>query len=114
MGKVSTRILAGAALGAGFFGGFATGIFIATPAARSAGQSVLGGLGTSVRYAGRGAVRAVDGLGSFLESGYTRIRGREAYLEREIETLRDQITRLEQRVPQDPAQRDTTRQPPAG
>lgn len=105
MGKVPTRILAGAALGAGFFGGFATGLLVATPAARSAGQSALGGLGTSARYVGRGSARAVDRLGSFLESNYTRLRGREAYLEREIEALRGQITRLEQRVPEDPSRR---------
>jgi hypothetical protein len=43
-------------------------------------------------------VRAVDRLGSVLESGYTRVRGREKYLEHEIEELRDQITRLERRM----------------
>lgn len=34
------------------------------------------------------------------ESGYTRVRGREAYLERQIQALRDQISRLEERVPE--------------
>jgi hypothetical protein len=43
-------------------------------------------------------VHAVDGLGKILESGYTRVRGREKYLEHEIEELREQITRLEQRM----------------
>ena len=56
------------------------------------------GFGVSVRFLVRTGVRAVDVLGMFLESGYTRVRGREAYLEREIQELREQITRLEQRV----------------
>ena len=43
-------------------------------------------------------MRAADGLGSALERGYTRVRGRERYLEHEIEELREQITRLEQRM----------------
>jgi hypothetical protein len=37
-------------------------------------------------------------LGDALESGYTRVRGRERYLEHEIEELREQILRLEQRM----------------
>ena len=63
-----------------------------------AGKSTLGGLGGAARFVGRTAVRAVDGLGLVLESGYTRVRGREKYLEHEIEQLREQITRLEQRI----------------
>jgi hypothetical protein len=86
----------GAALGA--VGGFAVGTFAATPTARSAGQSALGGLDVSIRFLGRTAVHAIDALGDVLESGYTRVRGRERYLEHEIEELREQITRLEQRV----------------
>jgi hypothetical protein len=43
-------------------------------------------------------IQAIDVLGSTLESGYTRVRGREKYLEHEIEELRGQITRLEQRM----------------
>lgn len=82
----------------GAAGGFAVGSFVATPAARSAGQSALGGLDVSARFIGKTVVRAFDSLGSSLESGYTRIRGREAYLEHEIEELREQITRLEQRL----------------
>jgi len=39
-----------------------------------------------------------DRFGTALESGYTRVRGRERYLEHEIEELRDQITRLEQKM----------------
>lgn len=96
MGEGTTRFLAGAALGAA--GGFAVGAFVATPTARSASQSALGGLEVSARFLGRTVLRAIDGLGNALESGYTRVRGREAYLEHEIEELREQITRLEQRI----------------
>ena len=96
MGKGTTRFLIGAAVGAA--GGFAVGTFAATPTARSAGQSILGGLDVSIRFLGKSVVRAIDGLESVLESGYTRVRGREKYLEHEIEELREQITRLEQRI----------------
>ncbi len=96
MGEGTTKFLIGAAVGAA--GGFAVGTFAATPTARSAGQSALGGLDVSIRFLGRTAVHAVDGLESILESAYTRVRGREKYLEHEIEELREQITRLEQRI----------------
>ncbi len=96
MGEGTTRFLIGAAVGA--VGGFAVGTFAATPTARSAGQSALVGLDLSIRFLGRTAVHAIDALGDVLESGYTRVRGRERYLEHEIEELREQITRLEQRV----------------
>ena len=96
MGEGTTRFLIGAAVGA--VGGFAVGTFAATPTARSAGQSALGGLDVSIHFLGKTVVRAVDVLGAVLESGYTRVRGREKYLEHEIEELREQITRLEQRV----------------
>ena len=96
MGEGTTRFLIGAAVGA--VGGFAVGTFAATPTARSAGQSALGGLDVSIRFLGRTTVHAIDVLGDALESGYTRVRGRERYLEHEIEELREQITRLEQRV----------------
>ena len=96
MGEGTTRFLIGAAVGA--VGGFAVGTFAATPTARSAGQSALGGLDVSIRFLGRSAVHTIDALGDVLESGYTRVRGRERYLEHEIEELREQITRLEQRV----------------
>ncbi len=86
----------GAAVGA--VGGFAVGTFAATPTARSAGQSALGGLDGSIHFLGKRVVRAIDALESVLESGYTRVRGREKYLEHEIEELREQITRLEQRI----------------
>lgn len=99
MGKGSVRILVGAAFGASFAGGFATGVFCATPAARSAGQSALGGIGTSARYLGSGTVRAAKVFARTAESGYTRVRGREAYLERQIDALREQISDLEERVP---------------
>jgi hypothetical protein len=95
LGEGTTKFLIGAAVGAG---GFAVGAFAATPTARSAGESALRGLDFSVRFLGKAMVHAVDGLGNFLESGYTRVRGREKYLEHEIEELREQITRLEQRM----------------
>ena len=96
MGEGTTKFVLGATVGA--VGGFAVGAFVTTPTARSARRSALGGLDVSARFLGRTVVRAVDGLGSALESGYTRVRGREKYLEHEIEELRDQITRLEQRM----------------
>ena len=96
LGEGTTKFVLGATLGA--VGGFAAGAFAATPTARSARRSVLGGLGGSARFLGGTVASAVDGLGWFLESGYTRVRGREKYLEHEIEELRDQITRLEQRM----------------
>jgi hypothetical protein len=96
LGEGTTKFLIGAAVGA--VGGFAVGTFAATPTARSAGQSALGGLDVSIRFLGRTAVHAMDALGNVLESGYTRVRGRERYLEHEIEELREQITRLEQRM----------------
>ena len=96
MGEGSTKFLVGTAVGATT--GFAVGFFAATPTARSAGKSTLGSLGDGARFVGRTAIRAVDGLGLILEYGYTRVRGREKYLEQEIEELREQITRLEQRV----------------
>jgi hypothetical protein len=96
LGEGTTRFLIGAAVGA--VGGFAVGTFATTPAARSASQSALGGLDVSIHFLSKTIVRAVDGLETVLESGYTRVRGREKYLEHEIEELRDQITRLEQRI----------------
>lgn len=96
VGEGSTRFLAGAAVGATT--GFAIGFFAATPTARFAGKSTLGGLGDAARFVGQTAIRAVDGLGLVLESGYTWVRGREKYLEQEIEELREQIARLEQRI----------------
>ena len=96
MGEGSTKFLFGAVVGATT--GFAVGFFAATPTARSAGKFTLGGVGDAGRFVGRTAIRAVDGLGLVLESGYTRLRGREKYLEHEIEELREQITRLEQRI----------------
>jgi hypothetical protein len=96
LGEGATKFFIGAAVGA--VGGFAVGTFAATPTARSASQSALGGLDVAIRFLGRTVVYAIDGLGSTLESGYTRVRGREKYLEHEIEELREQITRLEQRI----------------
>jgi hypothetical protein len=96
VGEGSTKFLFGAAVGATT--GFAAGFFAATPTARSASKSTLGGLGDTARFVGQTAIRAVDSLGLVLESGYTRVRGREKYLEHEIEELREQITRLEQRM----------------
>ncbi|MGF1473864.1 MAG: hypothetical protein ACFB50_19255 [Rubrobacteraceae bacterium] len=96
MGESSTKFLIGAMIGAA--GGFAAGSFVATPTAKSFGKSVLGGVATSASFLGKTSVRAIDRLGTALESSYTRIRGREAYLEHEIEDLREQIIRLEQRM----------------
>jgi hypothetical protein len=96
LGEGTTKFIIGAAVGA--VGGFAVGTFAATPTARSASQSALGGLDVSIRFLSNTAVHAIDALGSILESSYTRVRGRERYLEHEIEELREQITRLEQRM----------------
>ncbi|BBL79380.1 hypothetical protein RxyAA322_12340 [Rubrobacter xylanophilus] len=96
MREGSVKFLIGAAVGA--VGGFAAGTLVATPAARSAGQHVLDGLGTSARLLGRILLQTSDRAGSLLERGYTRVRGREAYLEHEIEELREKISRLEQRM----------------
>ncbi len=96
MGKGSMKFLFGAILGATT--GFAAGFFAATPTARWAGKSTLGGLGEAGRLVGRTAVWTAHSLGLVLEAGYTRVRGREKYLEHEIEELREQITRLEQRI----------------
>ena len=96
MGEGTTKFVLGATVGAA--GGFAAGAFATTTTARSARRSALGGLDISARFLGRTVIRAVDGLGSILESGYTHIRGREKYLEHEIDELREQIARLQQRI----------------
>lgn len=96
MVKGSAKFLIGAAFGAA--GGFAAGFFVATPAARTAGHSTVGSLDLGARFLGRTAARTARALGVALESGYTRTIGREKYLEHEIDELREQITRLEQRI----------------
>ena len=96
MGEGSTKFLLGAAVGVTT--GFAAGFFVATPTARTVSRSTLGGVGEAAKFVGRTAIRTVDVVGYVLEAGYTRVRGREKYLEHEIEELRDQITRLEQRM----------------
>ena len=96
MGEDSTRFLFGAVLGATT--GFAAGFFAATPTVRSAGKSTVGVLGEAAHFVGRTAIRTVDFLSLAIEAGYTRVLGREKYLEHEIEELKDQITRLEQRI----------------
>jgi hypothetical protein len=96
LGQGTTKFVLGATVGAA--GGFAVGAFATTTTARSARRSVLGGLDISARFLGRTVVSTVDGLGSIVESGYTRIRGREKYLEHEIDELREQIARLQQRI----------------
>src|SRR5215204_5459443 len=88
LGQGTTKFVVGATVGA----------VATTTTARSARQSALGGLDVSARFLGRTVVRAVDGLGSIVEAGYTRIRGREKYLEHEIDELREQIARLQQRI----------------
>lgn len=96
MGEGSTKFLIGALAGAA--GGFAVGSFVATPTAKSFGKATQGGLAISVGFMGKTSVKTIDRIGSALEAGYTRIRGREAYLEHEIRELQEQITRLEQRI----------------
>lgn len=96
MGEGSAKFLIGAAVGA--VGGFALGSVAATPTARSAGSAVVMALGNSARFIGKAAVHTVDEFGSAIESGYTRVRGREAYLEHEISQLREKISDLEERM----------------
>lgn len=96
LGDGTAKFFLGTAVGAAC--GFAAGALASTPTVRSVGQSAVGGLGSSVRFLGRRATFAINGLGVALESGYTRVRGREKYLEHEIEELREQITRLEQKM----------------
>jgi hypothetical protein len=96
LGEGTTKFVLGATVGA--LGGFAVGAFATTPTARSARESAFGGIDLSARFLGRTVIRSVDGLGSMVESGYTRIRGREKYLEHEIDDLREQIARLQQRM----------------
>lgn len=99
MSRGSVKILVGIGFGASFAGGLATGVFFSTPAARWIGQSALTGAGTSARYLGQGTVRAARGAARVAEAGYTRLRGREAYLEHQIDALRSQISHLEERIP---------------
>ena len=73
MGEGTTKFFIGAAVGA--VGGFAVGTFAATPTARSASQSALGGLDTSIRYLGRTVIQAIDALGSTLQGAATRVSG---------------------------------------
>ncbi|MGB3681582.1 MAG: hypothetical protein WA990_03765 [Rubrobacteraceae bacterium] len=96
MGKGSTKFILGAAAGAA--GGFVIGSVVSNPTSRSASNAALKGVGISIRFLGRTAVDATRGLGVVLESGYTRLRGREAYVENEIKQLQEQISRLEQRM----------------
>lgn len=96
MGEGSTKFILGAAAGA--VGGFVVGSVVSNPTSRSASSAALKGASIAMRFLGRTAIRATDGLGSVLESGYTRLRGREAYVENEIKQLREQISRLEQRM----------------
>jgi hypothetical protein len=96
LGEGSAKFLIGAAVGA--VGGFALGAVAATPTARSAGSSVVMAVGTSARFVGKTAARAADEFGSAIESGYTKVRGREAYLEHEISQLRNKISDLEKRM----------------
>lgn len=95
MGEGSIKFVIGAAVGAA--GGFAAGSFAGSPTGRSTGKIVLRGMGVSARFLGRTLIQTADGVSTLFEAGYTRIRGRETYLEREIEDLRKQITRLEHR-----------------
>lgn len=94
--KGSTKLVLGTAAGA--VGGFVVGSVISNPNSRSASSTALKGVGISMRFLGGSFVSAANVLGSFLESGYTRVRGREAYVENEIEQLREKISSLEQRI----------------
>jgi hypothetical protein len=96
LGEGTSKFVLGATVGA--LGGFAIGALATTPTARSARQTAFGGIDLSTRFLGRTVVQAVDGLGSIAESAYTRIRGREKYLEHEIDDLREQIARLQQKI----------------
>ena len=90
----AAKYIVGAVLGAA--GGFAAGTFVATPAARISGRYTVEGAVISARFLKRTTLTAAEALGTVMESAYTRVRGREAYLERQIEELRGQISRLEQ------------------
>lgn len=96
MGEGYTKFILGAAAGA--VGGFVIGSVISNPNSRSASNTALKGVGISMRFLGGTFASAANVLGSFLESGYTRVRGREAYVENEIEQLREKISSLEQRI----------------
>lgn len=96
MSEGSTKFLIGAAIGA--VGGFALGSAAASPTAKSAGQSAVRRIGDSARLVGRSTAQGFKEFGSTLETGYTKIRGREAYLEHEIDQLRDKILDLEERL----------------
>ncbi len=96
MGEGPAKFILGAAAGA--VGGFVVGSVVSNPTSRSASSAALKGAGISMRFLGRTVIKTTDGLGSVLESGYTRLRGREAYVENEIRQLREQISRLEQRM----------------
>lgn len=96
MGEGTTKFILGAAAGA--VSGFVVGSVVSNPTSRSASSAAIHGAGISMRFLGRTLVSTADGLGSLLENGYTRLRGREAYVENEIKQLREQISRLEQRM----------------
>lgn len=96
MGEGSAKFILGATAGA--LGGFVIGSVVSNPTSRSASNAALKGAGISIRFLARTAVSATSGLGVVLESGYTRLRGREAYVENEIRQLQEQISRLEQRM----------------
>lgn len=96
MGEGSTKFILGVVAGA--VGGFVVGSVVSNPTSRSASSAALKGVGISMRFLGRTAISATDGLGVVLESAYTRLRGREAYVENEIKQLQEQISRLEQRM----------------
>ncbi|WP_119068589.1 hypothetical protein [Rubrobacter indicoceani] len=96
MSEGSTRFILGTAVGA--IGGFVVGSVAVSPATRTVGHSVADGLKGSARIARDVAAGTFRRLGFTLESGYTKVRGREAYLEHEIEELREKISDLESRL----------------
>lgn len=79
-------------------GGFVVGSVAVSPATRTVGHSVADGLKGSARITRDVASGTIRSFGSTLESVYTKVRGREAYLEHEISDLREKISDLERRM----------------
>lgn len=96
MSEGSTKLIVGVVIGS--VGGFVVGSVAASPATRTVGHSVAEGFRGSVRIARDVTGGTMRSLGLTLESGYTKVRGREAYLEHEIEDLREKISDLESRL----------------
>ncbi|MGI8649069.1 MAG: hypothetical protein ACR2KW_01635 [Rubrobacter sp.] len=96
MSEGSTKFILGAVVGA--VSGFVAGSVAVSPATRTVGHSVADGLKGSSKIVRSVASGTFRSLGSTIESGYTKVRGREAYLEHEIRELREKISDLESRM----------------